>query len=111
MSETNGKFSDQVLESVNTVSDALRNIAEVHDVDIATAPRTTVWEDGKVKLYHFERDSKAEAKTPALISYALVNRWEMLDLQPNRSLIRKLDQRRHRPLRHRLGLSYQSRSL
>ncbi|MCB9266659.1 MAG: class III poly(R)-hydroxyalkanoic acid synthase subunit PhaC [Lewinellaceae bacterium] len=90
MSNTNGKFSDQVLERVNTVSDALRNIAEVKDVDIATAPRKTVWEDGKVKLYHFEREDKAEAKTPALISYALVNRWEMMDLQPDRSLIRKL---------------------
>ena len=90
MSNTNSKLSDQILESVNTVSDALRNISGVKDVDIATAPRTTVWEDGKVKLYHFEREGKATAKTPVLISYALVNRWEMMDLQPDRSLIRKL---------------------
>lgn len=87
---TNTKFSDQILERVNTVSDALRNISGVKDVDIATAPRKTVWEDGKVKLYHFERESDAGAKTPVLISYALVNRWEMMDLQPDRSLIRKL---------------------
>ena len=59
MSNTNSKLSDQILESVNTVSDALRNISGVKDVDIATAPRTTVWEDGKVKLYHFEREGKA----------------------------------------------------
>ncbi|MCB0548559.1 MAG: class III poly(R)-hydroxyalkanoic acid synthase subunit PhaC [Phaeodactylibacter sp.] len=90
MSNTNAKLSDQILENVNTVSDALRNISGVKDVDIATAPRKTVWEDGKVKLYHFEREGKAEAKTPALVSYALVNRWEMMDLQPDRSLIRKL---------------------
>ena len=90
MSTTNGKMSDQILERVNTVSDALRNISGVKDVDIATAPRHTVWEDGKVKLYHFEREDKALAKTPVLISYALVNRWEMMDLQPDRSLIRKL---------------------
>lgn len=83
-------LGDQLLESVNTVSDALRNISGVKDVDIATAPRKTAWEDGKVKLYHFEREGKGAAKTPVLVSYALVNRWEMLDLQPNRSLIRKL---------------------
>ncbi|MCB0555765.1 MAG: class III poly(R)-hydroxyalkanoic acid synthase subunit PhaC [Phaeodactylibacter sp.] len=83
-------LGDQIVERVNTVSDALRNISGVKDVDIATAPRKTVWEDGKVKLYHFEREDKSRISTPVLVSYALVNRWEMMDLQPNRSLIRKL---------------------
>ncbi len=83
-------IGDQLLEKVNTVSDALRNIAVIKDVDIATAPRKVVWEDGKVKLYHFENEAKIKAKVPVLIAYALVNRWEMLDLQPDRSLIRKL---------------------
>ncbi len=83
-------ISDQMLEQVDTVSDAMRNIGAVKDVDIATAPREVVWEDGKVKLYRFERDTESVAKTPVLVSYALVNRWEMMDLQPNRSFIRKL---------------------
>ena len=87
MSET---ITDQMVEQVNTATEAIRNISEIHDIDIATAPRDIVWEDGKVKLYHFKRESQAIAKTPVLISYALVNRWEMMDLQPNRSFIRKL---------------------
>lgn len=81
---------DQMVEQVNTVSDAMRNLSDVKDVDIATAPKKVVWEDGKVKLFHFEREDAPKAKTPVLISYALVNRWEMMDLQPNRSFIRKL---------------------
>lgn len=83
-------FSDQLLEQVNTANDAIRNITEIEEVDIATAARKTVWEDGKVKLYHFERADAPLASTPLLISYALVNRWEMMDLQPDRSFIRKL---------------------
>lgn len=86
----NSNFSDQLLEQVNTASDAIRNIAEVKDVDIATAEKDKVWEDGKVCLYHFKREAPPKAKTPVLIVYALVNRWEMMDLQPNRSFIRKL---------------------
>ena len=86
----NQSISDQLLEQVNTASDALRNISEVKDVDIATAERDTVWEDGKVKLLHFKRDTPPTAKTPVFVVYALVNRWEMMDLQPNRSFIRKL---------------------
>ncbi len=86
----NKNLSDQIIERVDTVSEALKNIADIKDVDIATAPRETVWEDGKLKLYRFKRDTPPKAKTPVLISYALVNRWEMMDLQPNRSFIRKL---------------------
>jgi polyhydroxyalkanoate synthase len=87
MSET---LTDQLVEQVNTATEAIRNISEIQEIDIATAPRKVVWEDGKVKLYHFQRETAPVAKTPVLVSYALVNRWEMMDLQPNRSFIRKL---------------------
>ncbi|MCB0618879.1 MAG: class III poly(R)-hydroxyalkanoic acid synthase subunit PhaC [Saprospiraceae bacterium] len=82
--------TDHLLERVNTAADAIRNIAEIEEIDIATAERETVWQDGKVQLYHFKRSTPAKASTPVLVSYALVNRWEMMDLQPNRSFIRKL---------------------
>lgn len=78
------------IEQVNTANEAVRKISDLQEIDIATAPRETVWEDGKVQLYHFTRDTAPKAKTPVLISYALVNRWEMMDLQPNLSFIRKL---------------------
>lgn len=83
-------LSEQIIEQVDTAAEALKNINDIHNVDIATAPREIVWEDGKLLLYHFKRDEAPKAKTPILISYALVNRWEMMDLQPNRSFIRKM---------------------
>lgn len=88
MAEQN--LADQFLEHVNTAADAIRNITEVNDVDVATAPRDIVWEDGKVKLYHFRSEKPSTTKAPVLVAYALVNRWEMMDLQPNRSFIRKM---------------------
>lgn len=83
-------MSTEFIEQVNTATEAVRKISDIQEIDIATAPRETVWEDGKVQLYHFVRDTKPKAVTPVLISYALVNRWEMMDLQPNLSFIRKL---------------------
>jgi polyhydroxyalkanoate synthase len=83
-------FGDVLVQQVNTATEAIRNISDINTVDVATAPKDVVWEDGKVKLFHFRRDTKAKAKTPVLVVYALVNRWEMMDLQPNRSFIRKL---------------------
>jgi polyhydroxyalkanoate synthase len=83
-------WTDNLVEKVNTAAEAVKNIGDINDVDVATAPRDLVWEDGKVKLYHFARNEAPKAKTPILISYALVNRWAMMDLQPDRSFIRKL---------------------
>lgn len=83
-------WSENVVEKVNTAAEAIKNIADIQDVDVATAPREKVWEDGKVSLYHFTRTDAPKAKTPIIISYALVNRWAMMDLQPDRSFIRKL---------------------
>lgn len=83
-------WTDNIVEKVNTAADAIKNIGDINEVDVATAPREVVWEDGKVKLFHFTREDKPKAKTPIIISYALVNRWAMMDLQPDRSFIRKL---------------------
>ncbi len=83
-------WTDNIVEKVNTAADAIKNIGDINEVDVATAPREVVWEDGKVKLFHFTREDKPKAKTPVIISYALVNRWAMMDLQPDRSFIRKL---------------------
>lgn len=83
-------WTDNIVEKVNTAADAIKNIGDINEVDVATAPREVVWEDGKVKLFHFTREDKPKAKTPVIISYALVNRWAMMDLQPDRSFIRKM---------------------
>ncbi len=83
-------WTDQLVEKVNTAADAVKNIGDIREVDVATAPREVVWEDGKVRLFHFLREDAPKARTPVLISYALVNRWAMMDLQPDRSFIRKL---------------------
>jgi polyhydroxyalkanoate synthase subunit PhaC len=49
-----------------------------------------VYQDGKRKLYRYKQRAKKVCHVPMLIVYALVNRYTMLDLQPNRSMIRNL---------------------
>jgi polyhydroxyalkanoate synthase subunit PhaC len=61
----------------------------VEEIDVATAPKKLVWQEDKVRLFHYE-NPQATCPIPILISYALVNRFDMMDLQPDRSLIRKL---------------------
>jgi polyhydroxyalkanoate synthase len=64
----------------------------VEAVDVGSAAKDAVYEDGKLKLYRFQPLEGVEQRctTPVLMVYALVNRPYMLDLQPDRSLIRNL---------------------
>lgn len=78
------------MQNINIISEALHNLSQIERVDIGTAEKETVWQSGKLRLFHFKRKKTPKAKTPVLIVYALVNRWEMMDLQPDRSFIRKL---------------------
>jgi len=67
-----------------------QTLSEIKDVKIATSPKTAVYNEDKLTLYKYDRESEATYKTPVLIVYALVNTYKMLDLQPDRSYIKKL---------------------
>src|SRR6266436_4983879 len=69
------------------------NLADVAEIDVGTAPKDLVYEEDKLKLYHYKPDkqkARATCSVPVLIVYALVNRQYMLDLQPDRSMVRNL---------------------
>ncbi|HPF25443.1 MAG TPA: class III poly(R)-hydroxyalkanoic acid synthase subunit PhaC [Steroidobacteraceae bacterium] len=60
---------------------------------IGTTPRERVWQNGKVSLYRYGALARPAGVAPLLICFALVNRPYVLDLQPDRSLIRALLER------------------
>ncbi|HXU26885.1 MAG TPA: class III poly(R)-hydroxyalkanoic acid synthase subunit PhaC [Bacteroidia bacterium] len=65
-------------------------LGKLPEVEIATTPKTEVYAEDKLRLFHYDRDTDAQVKTPVLIVYALVNTYKMLDLQPDRSYIKNL---------------------
>ena len=56
--------------------------------DIASTPYDIVYEEDRVKLKHYRLEGEAKLKTPLLVVYALINRETMLDLQPDRSVVK-----------------------
>src|SRR3546814_1881357 len=68
----------------------LDTLREVDDVDYGATDKEEVWRDGKVVLYRYRGEGKPTAKVPLLISYALVNRPYMVDLQADKSIVRNL---------------------
>jgi polyhydroxyalkanoate synthase len=68
----------------------LDTLREVGDFDYGATAKEEVWRDGKVVLYRFVGENAPTAKVPLLISYALVNRPYMVDLQADRSIVKGL---------------------
>jgi polyhydroxyalkanoate synthase len=62
----------------------------VGDVAVGQSEKELIFSDGKIKLYHYAPLTRSLGLPPLLICYAMVNRPYMLDLQPDRSLVREL---------------------
>jgi polyhydroxyalkanoate synthase len=56
---------------------------------VGTTARTVVLEQGTHTLVHYHRDTPATHAEPVLLCYALVNRPYILDLQPDKSVVRQ----------------------
>lgn len=60
------------------------------DVEIATTPKEEIARDGTTRLYRYKPLVEYKARIPVLLAYALVGRYTVADLQPDRSLVRNL---------------------
>ena len=60
------------------------------DVQVATTPHEVVYEEDSLKLLRYRSEHSIDFAEPVLVCFALVNRPYILDLQPNRSVIRQL---------------------
>jgi polyhydroxyalkanoate synthase len=90
-------FTQQVQESMeefksfaDNLKKAVENFASIDEVELAQTPKELVYEDGKRKLYRYQARTEEVCPVPTLVVYAMVNRYTMLDLQPNRSMILNL---------------------
>lgn len=61
-----------------------------HDFSVGSTPSEVVYTEDKMELIHYFPAVEKTLGIPILIVYALVNRYYILDLQPDKSIVRKL---------------------
>ncbi len=81
---------DELTKTSQKLVNGFEVLSKIEDVEIAMTPKELVWERDLVKLYHYKRDTPVTCKIPVLVSFAIMNRQDVLDLQPDRSLMKKL---------------------
>jgi polyhydroxyalkanoate synthase len=86
-------LASEAAQMQSKLTAGLETLREVEDVDYGATRREEVWRDGKVVLYRFVGANAPTGEVPLLISYALVNRPYMVDLQADRSIVKGLLER------------------
>jgi polyhydroxyalkanoate synthase len=86
------KLLQEMTEAQQKMAGGLRNIGQLREEDIqyGASEKDAIYREDKLVLYHFKPLVDDPFPVPLLISYALVNRPYMADLQENRSLVRNL---------------------
>jgi len=60
------------------------------DFSVGATPSEVIYTEDKMRLIHYIPVVEKPNPTPILVTYALVNRYYIIDLQPDKSVIRKL---------------------
>lgn len=81
------ELNQKAIESIKAISGLTQD-----DIRIGATDKTAVYQDDHVVLYRYESSvaEKDRHPIPLVISYALVNRPYMVDLQEDRSLVKNL---------------------
>ena len=87
------ELAQEALRMQAKLAAGLETLREVDNFDYGVTQKQEVWRDGKTVLYRFVGPKAPAARVPILVSYALVNRPYMIDLQDNRSLVKGLLER------------------
>jgi len=93
---------EAMTQAVDVVDSLPETIETMNDVDVGQTPSDVVYEENKLELLHYDVeaadidvDPEEQSDVPILVVYALINRPYILDLQPNRSVIRRLLEKGH----------------
>lgn len=80
----------EMLEFNQKLAEGLKTLTQIGHIDVGITPREAVYQEDKLVLYRYRPIVGNPSPIPLLIVYALVNRPYMVDLQPDRSLVKNL---------------------
>ncbi len=86
------RFWERAEETVENTAVSPDRIETMAEVEVGQTPSEVIYEENKLQLLRYEPVvPESERKdVPILIVYALINRPYILDLQPDRSVVRRL---------------------
>ncbi|SEL97138.1 class III poly(R)-hydroxyalkanoic acid synthase subunit PhaC [Haloferax larsenii] len=81
---------EEAAKLIDRTASASESTETMSQVEVGQTPSEVVYEENKLELLHYESQTETQHDVPILIVYALINRPYILDLQPDRSVVRTL---------------------
>ena len=81
---------EAMAEATERTARAPERAVDIETVEVGTTPAEVVYTENKLELLHYESRTEEQNDVPILVVYALINRPYILDLQPDRSVVRHL---------------------
>ncbi len=87
------KIEKELLTFDQKLQSSFKTLQDISQIDVAQSKGVEIYTQDKLKLLFFSGNKSIvrRCRTPLLISYALVNRWYMIDLEPEKSLLKALN--------------------
>lgn len=89
-SRVDPKIIEEILKFSKNVIEAPKLVSAPDEISLEVTPHDVVQEIDKTRLLHYRAQTDKQHKTPLLISYALINRYHILDIHPQKSWVRNL---------------------
>ncbi len=89
-SQIDAKVVSEILKFSKNVVQAPNFVSAPNEINLETTKHDVSYKEDKVKLLHYKPLTKKQIATPVVISYAIVNRYHILDIHPKKSWVRSL---------------------
>lgn len=89
-SRVDPRIIEEMLKFSKNVIDAPKLVAAPDEISLEVTPHDVVQKIDKTRLIHYKPLTGRQHRTPLLISYALINRYHILDIHPSKSWVRNL---------------------
>ncbi len=84
------KFVEELLKFSRHVAEAPKLVSAPDEIILESTPYDVVHQEDKVRLLHYKPLTEKQHHTPIVISYAVINRFHILDIHPKKSWVRNL---------------------
>jgi len=84
------KLVEEFLNINKNIFEAPKLVRAPDEINMDMTPYDVAYSEDKVRLLHFRPTTERQIKTPLVIVYALINRYHILDIHPQKSWVRNL---------------------
>lgn len=84
------RLVEEFLKLGRQIAEAPKLVAAPDEISLEVTPYDVAYQEDKIRLLHYKPLTDKQHQTPLIISYAIINRYHILDIHPKKSWVRNL---------------------